>query len=621
MLSASIHTRFSAAMLLLASLLIGVASLQAQPLHSVMLSVPDFSEEALNWCGPASAQIVMGGYPSSSCSVAQEDIWMSILSHKVETDWDTDPEGLRQALVELCPPTGTWSLRAKTTPEQLMGSVAYWMTRNNYPVPLLRDTVAHNGYTSHEERWLVIRGIVTDVDPTGPGVTSVELDMVCYYDPAPTTLGDPAIKTCEDGDIWNEDILQPVSKVGSSFFGKYVAIVEPPQKTIIARAAVEVLVGVLITPDDALKYAQRWIVERKFEEMDEYKLLKNARPLPPLLVNRDYGAYYIVPYSTDGKNVAISVLVNGYTGKFQSIAAYQPVSYTTQQQAIDTVIKYLGDKAKLGPQPEPPDAQLIYPRGERVASRFFPIWQVTAGRKEIGVAQSGKILTKMPEKNFFLKVPLSRPASLTWDGNILWTLDAASNKMHSIDKRSGAIVKTHTTQLKAPRGMAFDGRYLWVGDSETMKIHAIDKASGNTVRTIPIQVPPEKGFKAFEDLAWDGQYLWTAISAGFSSSYNKIDPATGRIVRSIFADCLPRGIEIHEGVLWSVCYNGDNLPAKIDQRNILDKDHETLRSRKFIGDIELKEASGLTFDGTYLWTMDRKLKRLFKIYAPPAVKN
>jgi hypothetical protein len=588
-----------------------------------MLAIPDYSEEALNWCGPASAQIVMGGYPSGSCTVAQEDIWLSILSNKVEPDWDTDPEGLRDALIELCPlpPGSTWSLRARNTPEELMGSVAYWMTRNNYPVPLLRDTISHNSYTAHEEHWLVIRGIVTDVDPTGPGVTSVELDMVCYYDPAPTTLGDPAVKTCEDGDIWNDDILQAVSKGSSSFFGKYVAVVEPPEKKIVTHTAAEVLFGKLITPEDALRYARRWIDERKFRDTEEYQALKTAKPLLPQLVNKDYGAYYIVPYSNDEKNVGISVLVNGYNGHFQSIAAFKPVPYVSRQQAIDIAIGYLKDKANVGPQPDPPTVELIYPRGERLVSRLFPIWQVTVGRSQIGVTQSKKILTRIPEKNDFLKVPLSRPASLAWDGNNLWTIDTESKKIHALDARSGAIVKTYKTQLKSPGGMAFDGQRLWVADTETMKIHAIDKTTGNAISTIPIKAPPEKGFKALEDIAWDGQYLWTAISAGFSSSYNKIDPATGKILRSIFADCLPRGIAIHKGILWSLCYNGDKLPVKIDQRKILDKDHEMLRSRKFIKDIQLQEASGLTFDGAHLWTMDRKLKRLFKVYSPAVLKN
>ena len=81
--------------------------------------------------------------------------------------------------------------------------------------------------------------------------------------------------------------------------------------------------------------------------------------------------------------------------------------------------------------------------------------------------------------------------------------------------------------------------------------------------------------------------LWIAIAAGFSSSINQIDPATGAIKRSIFAECEPRGIDIKDGVLYTVCFNGEHLPAKIDRRTIVDQNHEMLRSRQFILDVDL----------------------------------
>ncbi|NTW77788.1 MAG: hypothetical protein HGB33_08500, partial [Syntrophaceae bacterium] len=75
-------------------LFISVSSARA---HSVMLTVPDYPEEATNWCGAASAQMIMEGYPAGSCSLLQEDIWLSIQSYKTEAMWDADPEGMRMA--------------------------------------------------------------------------------------------------------------------------------------------------------------------------------------------------------------------------------------------------------------------------------------------------------------------------------------------------------------------------------------------------------------------------------------------------------------------------------------------------------------------------------------------
>ena len=199
----------------------------AGPLHSVMLTVPDHPEEALNWCGPATGQMLMGGYPSGSCTVLQEDIWVAIQGHKVETMWDTDPKGLEGALNSLCAPTGSWHVYSRNSPQELMFQVAYWMTKNSYPVALLKDTLSHNSYTSHKEHWIAVRGVITDVDPTTPGTTSVNLQYVWFNDPA-VDLGSPSIERFVSGSTWYSEFL-PVSKVGSSFHGKYVAVIEPPR--------------------------------------------------------------------------------------------------------------------------------------------------------------------------------------------------------------------------------------------------------------------------------------------------------------------------------------------------------------------------------------------------------
>jgi hypothetical protein len=64
---------------------------------------------------------------------------------------------------------------------------------------------------------------------------------------------------------------------------------------------------------------------------------------------------------------------------------------------------------------------------------------------------------------------------------------------------------------------------------------------GKQVKTIPLRWLHEKGFRTVEALAWDGTVLWTAIAAGFSSTFNQVDADTGRIIRSVFADCNPAG--------------------------------------------------------------------------------
>lgn len=589
-------------LLLAANILI--FSPNAWALHSVMLSVPDHPEEALNWCGPATGQMIMEGYPSGSCSVLQEDIWTAIQSYKAESMWDTDPAGLRDAMMNLC--GGHWVIFHNTDPQAVMYDVAYWMTKNNYPAAGLLNTLSHNAYTAHTEHWVAIRGIITDVNPTTN--SSVNLQFVWFNDPSSVNLGDPSVERFVSGSTWYSE-FQPVTKVGSSYIGKYVAIIEPPEIKGRAIAPAEVLVGKIINPEDALKYAARWIEEYKLYDMQPYKFLKKAKPLLPLMVNKNYGGYYIIPYAVEEKSAQGAIIVNAYTGNFQEVGAFKPVAYMPKEDAINTALKYLNVE-----KPKKVDAELIFPIGEQTVSRYFPIWKVTVDRKVLGVGHQGKIYTKIPGEDFSIPLPGLKPRGITWDGKHLWAIDEQAKKLNSFDSRSGAVIRSFDINLKRPKGLAFDGKALWVADEETRSIYAVNPESGQIVKTIKMEIPGEKGFKSLEGMTWDGKYLWTAIYAGFSSSFNQIDTENGQIVRSIFADCNPRGIASDGEYLWSICYNGENLPSKIDKRKILEKEHEMLRSRVFIRDIDVKDPMGLVYDGQYLWYTDRLSKRTFRFY-------
>lgn len=592
-------------MIVVISTLILSHTVWAQPLHSVMLSVPDHPEEALTWCGPATGQMIMEGYPSGSCSLLQEDIWMAIQSYKVETMWDTDPAGLKEAMKHLCPPAGTWVVHSETDPQALMYDVAKWITRNNYPAAGLLNTLPHNAYTAHAEHWIAIRGIITDADPTtNPSVT---LKFVWFNDPA-VPLGDPSIERFISGSTWYSE-FQPVTKVGSSYHGKYVAIIEPPEITGRAIAPAEVLIGKAIIPEDALKYAARWIEEYKLYEMEPYKILRKAKSLKPLLVNKNYGGYYIIPYALDGENAQAAVMVNAYTGSFQEVGAFKPVAYMPKEKAINNVLKYLKVE-----KPKKVNAELIFPIGEQTVSRYSPMWKVTVDRKVLGVNRQGKIFTRIPREEFSIPLPGIKPQGITWDGKHLWVVDEETKKLYRTDFRSGAVLQPLDINIKRPKGLAFDGKLVWVADEETKKIHAVNPDNGQIVKTIKMEIPKEKGFKSFEGITWDGKHLWTAFFAGFSSSFNQIDTESGRIIRSIFADCNPRGIASDGRYLWSICYNGKKLPSKIDRRKILEKEHEMLCSRVFIKDIEGMNPIGLAYDGQYLWYADGKLKKVFRVY-------
>ena len=139
-----------------------------------------------------------------------------------------------------------------------------------------------------------------------------------------------------------------------------------------------------------------------------------------------------------------------------------------------------------------------------------------------------------------------------------------------------------------------------------------------SVNTAVGRISALASFGSLTAMTWDGSHLWTAISAGFSSSLNRIDPASGEILQSVFADCDPRGIASDGSSLWTLCYNGERHPAKIDRRPILPKEHEMLQQRRFIHDTELQEPGGLAYDGQHLQVLDAKARRIFRYPDVPA---
>lgn len=361
--------------------LLAAAPCSAQ-LHSVMLSVPSHSEEALTWCGPATAQMIMEGYPSGACTVTQADVWLSILGSKVEPVWDTDPQGLKGAMMGLCPPaSGSWVVYARTDADDLMYAIAFWMTHNSYPAALLLDTQSHNAYPAHQEHWVVVKGIVTDADPTT--TSTVNLEYIWITDPA-VPLGDPPLERYISGSTFYGE-LQQVDKATSSFHAKYVAVIEPPQRRGRVRIRPEVLSGRPIPLPEVLRYVKRWIAELNLAEIPPFKGLRRARPLEPLLVNPKHGGYYLVPFAPDGERASLAVLINAYTGGFQEVVSFAPRRHwVVRQEAIKLASRALGREA-----PKAATASLVAAPG--IAPRYAPAWRVETKRGAALVRLDGSV--------------------------------------------------------------------------------------------------------------------------------------------------------------------------------------------------------------------------------------
>jgi streptogramin lyase len=236
----------------------------------------------------------------------------------------------------------------------------------------------------------------------------------------------------------------------------------------------------------------------------------------------------------------------------------------------------------------------------------------------LALAAGVALAQQPPQQEVTIEVPAARPAGIAGDGTRLWVLDGEAGEVLELAPATGEVRGRFALNLLGAKGLAFDGALLWVADPEAKQLHAFAPATGERARTIPVEVPPEKGYQSVEALAWDGQHLWTAIAAGFSSSFNEIDPGTGRIERSLFADCDPRGLAVAGERLWSLCANGADHPPIVDERRIGGDETGFQRSRQLLRRVDGRAPSGLFFDGTFLWSLDAALHRAVR-FPPRAV--
>jgi hypothetical protein len=355
---------------------------QAQPMHSVFLSVPGHSEEALTWCGPAVAQMVMDGYPGGACPQLQADIWAEIAAHRVEASWDTDPAGLRGAMMSLCPPPGGgWSVFHKTDAATLMYSVAFYMTHNGYAVPVLMSTAGHNSFAAHQEHWVAVKGIVTDLDPTtNPSVT---LQYVWLTDPG-VDLGDPPLERYVSAAVWYAE-LQTVTKAGSAYAGQFVAVIEPPVISGVAKAPHFEAPPRRITREEALQLAPRLVRELNLEQVGPFRRLRGARPMEAMLVESKRGPYYLVSYAVEGRPAGVAILIDA-AGQFLEAGAFAPKKLLTEREALDRASGALRGVVARG---QAPKAALT--SGVEPLSRYQPVWTIATPTRTVLVDQNGRV--------------------------------------------------------------------------------------------------------------------------------------------------------------------------------------------------------------------------------------
>jgi glutamine cyclotransferase len=133
---------------------------------------------------------------------------------------------------------------------------------------------------------------------------------------------------------------------------------------------------------------------------------------------------------------------------------------------------------------------------------------------------------------------------VTHDGQRVWA--AAGAKIVAFDPASGQV--TRTLERAGDAGTAFDGTHLY--QLAEARIDKIDPVTGAVVASIPA---PGKGGDS--GMAWAEGSLW--VGQYRDRKIHQVDPATGKVLRTIESNRFVTGVTWVDGELWHGTWEGD----------------------------------------------------------------
>jgi len=170
---------------------------------------------------------------------------------------------------------------------------------------------------------------------------------------------------------------------------------------------------------------------------------------------------------------------------------------------------------------------------------------------------------------------VERVHGVTHDGARAWI--ALGDRLQAVEP-DGTLGRSVVVPAQA--GSAFDGKFFYqIADG---KIQKVDPETGGVISVVP--APPESDYAGLtwaEGALWVGQYRGKCIV--------KLDPETGRVLRTVKSDRFVTGVTFAEGELWHGAVEGDGAELRrIDATT--GEVHEAL---------EMPDAhvSGLEYDG------------------------
>src|SRR5262245_4013759 len=200
------------------------------------------------------------------------------------------------------------------------------------------------------------------------------------------------------------------------------------------------------------------------------------------------------------------------------------------------------------------------PRAE-IVREFGPfpgldhIHGVTFDGTQVWFARGESIVALDPKSGALVReLPVTAEAGTAFDGKYLWQL--ADARIQKVDPRSGQVVAT----IPAPSqgrdsGLTWAEGTLWVGEYRARKIHQIDAKTGAILRTI-------ESDRFVTGVSWVNGELWHGTLEAEKSELRRVDPETGEVLERLE---MPDGVAVSglEGDGAGIFYCGGTSSGKV----------------------------------------------------------
>lgn len=358
----------------------------------LLLDVNRFDQETGFYCGAASAQMILdylhnwGGDPD----ISQDDLYNTIQTHKEDTGFYTDPDGLVGCLNDESPAANRWLVYAGGAGYQAKVTRKLAVTMNQYDAP--PAALVFDG-----DHWVVISGVTATEEPS-MGKQSFIIYTVRVHDPGRGSN----VREVEYSNWCNNYMTR--NTWGTKWDNQYVVVVDPKVEEADVRFPMpnyKTSGRRRISPEDAVKYAQESLVDYHLTDRKDYRdALEGTAPGEPVLFKnlrlKSKRFCYLVPFEK-GDRTRVVVMVNTYFGNYMgSSIVDKPKGYLDirADRAKTLVQREVADKPGVSAE-DVREPWLVWKPSRESWDPFEPVWKTTARGRRRYVNQKGEISSRL----------------------------------------------------------------------------------------------------------------------------------------------------------------------------------------------------------------------------------